>query len=96
MKKEAKNLVKKTVKIAGVTCVAAGAIALMTTGAALKALTAGAKYLQDTVKKIIDEEPGGESVVEEASMAEASPEDFAEVETAVAEESSEVQEVAAE
>lgn len=96
MKKEAKNLVKKTAKIAGVTCVAAGAVALMTTGAALKALTAGAKYLQDTVKKIIDEEPKEESIVEEASVAEASAEDFVEEEAAAAEESSEAQEVAAE
>lgn len=55
MHKEAKNLVKKTAKIAGVTCVAAGAVALMTTGAALKALTEGAKYLKDTVQKIIGE-----------------------------------------
>ena len=96
MKKEAKNLVMKTAKIAGVTCVAAGAVALMTTGAALKALTAGAKYLKDTVKKIIDEEPKEESIVEEASVAEASPEDFAEAEAVAAEEVSEVQEATAE
>ena len=31
----------------------------MTGGAALKALTAGGKYLKKTVKKIIDEEPQG-------------------------------------
>lgn len=96
MKKEAKNLVKKTAKIAGVTCVAAGAVALMTAGAALKALTEGAKYLKDTVKKIVDEEPKEEMIVEEATVVEASPEDFAEAEAAAAEESSEVQEVAAE
>ena len=65
MNKKAKNLVKKSAKIAGVTCIAAGAVALMTTGTALKALTEGAKYLQDTVKKIVDEEPKAENIIEE-------------------------------
>ena len=65
MNKKAKNLVKKSAKIAGVTCVAAGAVALMTTGTALKALTEGAKYLKDTVKKIVDEEPKAENIIEE-------------------------------
>lgn len=96
MKKEAKNLVKKTAKIAGVTCVAAGAVALMTTGAALKALTEGAKYLKDTVKKIVDEEPNEETIVEEATVVEASSEDFAEAESVAEEESSEVQDGTAE
>lgn len=96
MNKEAKNRVKKTVKVAGVTCIAAGAVALMTTGAALKALTEGAKYLKDTVKKIIDEEPKEEAIAQEAAVAEASPEDFAEEKAAAAEESSEVQKAAAE
>ena len=93
---EAKNLVKKTAKIAGVTCIAAGAVALMTTGAALKALTEGAKYLKDTVKKIIDEEPKEEAIVQQAAVVETSPEDFAEEEAVVAEESTEAQETAAE
>ena len=96
MKKEAKNLVKKSAKIAGVTCVAAGAVALMTTGAALKALTEGAKYLKDTVKKIVDEEPKEETIVEEAAVVEVSPENFAETEAVAAEESSEVQEATTE
>lgn len=96
MNKEAKNRVKKTVKVAGVTCIAAGAVALMTTGAALKALTEGAKYLKDTVKKIIDEEPKEEAIAQEAAVVEASPEDFAEEKATAAEESSEVQEAAAE
>jgi len=61
MNKEIKSVVKKTAKIAGVTCIAAGAVALMTSGAALKALTEGAKYLKDTVKKIINEEPEPEA-----------------------------------
>ena len=63
MNKEIKSIVKKTAKIVAVTCVAAGAVALVTTDAALKALTEGAKYLKDTVKKIVGEQP--ESVVEE-------------------------------
>lgn len=96
MNSEAKNLVKKTAKIAGVTCIAAGAVALMTTGAALKALTEGAKYLKDTVKKIIDEEPKEETIVEEAAVVEATPEDFAEEEAVVAEETTEAQETVAE
>ena len=96
MNSEAKNLVKKTAKIAGVTCIAAGAVALMTTGAALKALTEGAKYLKDTVKKIIDEEPKEETIVEEAAVVEATPEDFAEEESVVAEETTEAQETVAE
>ena len=66
MNKEIKSIVKKTAKIGAATCIAAGAVALMTTGAALKALTEGAKYLKDTVKKIIDEEPDVDVVVEEA------------------------------
>lgn len=69
MNKEAKSLVKKTAKIAGITCVAAGAVALMTTGAALKALTEGAKYLKNTVQKIIDE-PAESEVVQETSVTE--------------------------
>ena len=66
MNKEIKSIVKKTAKIGAVTCVAAGAVALMTTGAALKALTEGAKYLKDTVKKIVGEEPDVEAIVEES------------------------------
>lgn len=66
MNKEIESIVKKAAKIGAVTCIAAGAVALMTTGAALKALTEGAKYLKNTVKKIVDEEPGVETVVEEA------------------------------
>ena len=66
MNLEIKSIVKKTAKIGAVTCVAAGAVALMTTGAALKALTEGAKYLKDTVKKIVGEEPDVDMVVEEA------------------------------
>ena len=80
MHKEAKNLVKKTAKIAGVTCIAAGAVALMTTGAALKALTEGAKYLKNTVQKIIDEPTAADPAVD----TEAAEEDFVEEPAATA------------
>ena len=66
MNKETTSIVKKTVKVGAAVCVAAGAVALMTSGAALKALTEGAKYLKNTVKKILNEEPDVEAVVEEA------------------------------
>lgn len=66
MNKKNTSIVKKTVKVGAAVCVAAGAVALMTSGAALKALTEGAKYLKNTVKKIVDEEPNVEAVVEEA------------------------------
>ena len=67
MKKEITSIVKKSAKVGAAVCVAAGAVALMTSGAALKALTEGAKYLKNTVKKIINDKPVEESaIVEEA------------------------------
>ena len=96
MNKEAKNLVKKTAKIACVTCIALGGAALVASGAALKALTAGGKYLKDTVKKIIDEEPKKENIIEAETVVEASSEDFVETEAIIAEETSEAKEVTAE
>ena len=66
MNKKNTSIVKKTVKVGAAVCVAAGAVALMTSGAALKSLTEGAKYLKNTVKKIVNEEPDVEAVVEEA------------------------------
>lgn len=73
MNQEIKSIVKKTAKIAGVTCVAAGAVALVSSATAVKALTEGAKYLKDTVKKIIDEEPKAEEVIVDAVAEEAAP-----------------------
>lgn len=67
MSKEMNSIVKKTVKVAGATCIALG-------GAALKAMTEGAKYLKDTVKKIIDDAPKTEEIVAEAVEADASQE----------------------
>ena len=61
MEKEVKTVLKKTVKIAGVTCFALGGAALIASGAALKALTEGAKYVAQSVKKIVDEKPEEET-----------------------------------
>lgn len=60
MSKEINRVLKKTVKIAGVTCVALGGAALIASGAALKALAEGAKFVKNTVKEILDEQPAEE------------------------------------
>lgn len=75
MNQDIESIIKKTVKIAGVTCVAAGAVALVTSAAAVKALAEGGRYLKDTVRKIIDEEPAtaDDSVVEAAEESAAEP-----------------------
>lgn len=71
MNRKITSIVKKSAKIGAAVCVAAGAVALMTSGAALKALTEGGKYLKNTVAKIIGEEPATEvpaaQIVEEAA-----------------------------
>lgn len=85
MNQEIKTIIKKTAKIGAAVCVASGAVALMTSGAALKALTEGAKYLKDTVKKIVNDEPKAETVDAETV-----------VEEVVAEESTSAQAVIAE
>lgn len=63
MNKEIKTTLKKTVKIAGVTCLAAGAVAIVTSSAALKAIGEGSKYLVNSVKKIAKEKPETENTV---------------------------------
>lgn len=70
MNKEMKSVLKKTAKIAGVTGVAAGAVAIMTSGAALKALSEGG-YLVNTVKKIMNEQEAPEESLEDAAVSEA-------------------------
>lgn len=55
MKQKIKSTLKKTAKIAGVTCIAAGAVAIMTSGAALKAIGEGGKYLAKTIRRIAAE-----------------------------------------
>ena len=79
MEQEIKTVLKKTVKIAGVTCFALGSAALVASGAALKALVEGGKYARDSVKKILAEETAGEAAqVAEAGVIPAEePEDTA-------------------
>lgn len=92
MNKEAKSIVKKTAKIAGVTCFALGGAALIASGAALKALTEGAKYLKDTIEKIVSDTPDADVVIEAEPVEEVMEAPAAEA----AEEASEVQDVPAE
>lgn len=66
MNQKITSIVKKSVKVGAAVCVAAGAIALMTSDAALKALTVGGKYLKDAVRKIIGDTPEANVVVVEA------------------------------
>lgn len=70
MNKETNNILKKTVKITGVTCIALGGAALIASGAALKAMTEGAKYLKDTIEKIVRGEPDVEAPTAEATTEE--------------------------
>lgn len=65
------NILKKTIKITGLTCVALGGAALIASGAALKALTEGAKFLKDAVQEIIHEDPKTVETESEASAEEA-------------------------
>lgn len=71
MNKEIKSIVKKTTKIAGITCFVLGGAALIASGAAVKALAEGGKYLKDTVRKIVNEETKTEEVVVDAVTEEA-------------------------
>ena len=64
MQKEIKTVLKKTVKIAGVTCLTLSGATLIASGAALKVLTEGAKYVKDSVKKIIDEKTDTEEMTQ--------------------------------
>lgn len=63
MKKEVNSLLKKTAKIAGVTCVATGAIAIMTSKAALQVIGKGCEYFANSVKNIIND-PSEPEVIE--------------------------------
>lgn len=83
MKYKNSNILKKTIKIAGFTCVALGGTALVASGAALKALTEGAKYMKNTVRKIIED---GTRTEETADVA-AEEEVFVEAEFSATEES---------
>ena len=70
MKEEIKSTLGKAAKIACVTCVAAGAIAVMTSGVALKVIGEGGKYMADAIKRIVREETSPkEEVATEATTA---------------------------
>lgn len=85
MKKKITSIVKKSAKVGAAVCVAAGAVALMTSGAALKALTEGAKYLKNTVKKIIDEESKSETSATEEVVESSASNPAVEAEAVIAE-----------
>ena len=81
MEKEIKIVLKKSVKIAGVTCFTLGGAALIASGAALKALTEGAKFVKNSIRDIINEKPAEETaetveaevVTEEEPIADEAP-----------------------
>ena len=85
MKKKITSIVKKSAKVGAAVCVAAGAVALMTSGAALKALTEGAKHLKNTVKKIIDEESKSETSATEEVVESSASNPAVEAEAVIAE-----------
>ena len=62
MEKKIESALKKSAKIAGVTCLALGSAALIASGAALNALVEGARYIKGSAKKIIDEKDTEEPV----------------------------------
>ena len=72
MNKDILTILKKSAKIAGMTCLTAGVVAVATSGAALKAIAESGKYLAKTVKDILEEKPEQEDIVEaeEAAAAE--------------------------
>lgn len=77
MNKRIRSTVKKAARIAGVTCLAAGAVAIVTSSAAVKAIGEGGKYLVSTVKKILKEGP-------QSAAREATEEDFVDAKNAPA------------
>lgn len=85
MKKKITSIVMKSAKVGAAVCVAADAVALMTSGAALKALTEGAKYLKNTVKKIIDEESKSETSATEEVVESSASNPAVEAEAVIAE-----------
>ena len=53
MKKEIKSIVKKTAAVAGVTCIAVGAVAVVSSKAALQAMLKGGEYFKNRIEQII-------------------------------------------
>lgn len=86
MKKEITRLVKKTAKVAGITCIAAGAVAIMTSKTAVQTIVKGGEYLKDAVKKILNDEPQADETEAHEEAPAAAEADFAAEETAAAEE----------
>lgn len=78
MNKDAKRIVKKAAKIGGAACIAAGAIAIVTSKTALQAIWKGGEYLKDTVRKIMDDEPQTEQAAEVLAEPIAAEDDFVE------------------
>jgi len=56
--KELETMLKQTAKIAGITCLTAGASAVLNSGMALTAMVEGGKYLTNAVKRIIKNNDG--------------------------------------
>lgn len=85
MNKEIESIIRKSIRITGAACFAMGAAAVIASGAALKAMAEGTKYLIDTVEKILDEEIAAEAAPEEP-VAEVSAEEEVPAEEVPAEE----------
>lgn len=64
MNTEMKNVTIKSAKIAAATCVAFGAVAVMASGAALKAVAEGGKYLKNVIEEIVGDDDGQEEAEE--------------------------------
>lgn len=60
------NILKKSVKVAGVVCVAAGAVALLTSGTAAMAVTEGINHTKNAIKKVLSQEDEKLVAAEEA------------------------------
>ena len=54
MKKEVKSILKKTAAVAGVTCIAVGAVAVVSSKAALQAILDGSAYLKNRITEIVN------------------------------------------
>ena len=53
MKKKVRSLLKKTAAIAGVTCIAASAVAVVSSKAALQAMLKGSEYFKNRIGQIV-------------------------------------------
>ena len=53
MKKEIKSILRKTAAVAGVTCIAVGAVAVVSSKAALQAMLKGSEYFKNRIEEIV-------------------------------------------